>query len=134
MYLWLWDIYALSQWLYFTFFFVDILSKYWELFVFCRQVWVSFIYLVLLLILCITFYLCFEMYLKTSAYHERDTGVRLVILWKGEWKSPDLNAKNVVTVVLMTDDFWMWNSLVVNHFIVLAFLCHCMWFFFLSVT
>lgn len=46
-------------------------------------------------------FICVDIFLESSAYHERDTGVKLVILCKGELKSPELNEKNMVTVVLM---------------------------------
>lgn len=46
-------------------------------------------------------FICFDILLESSAYHERDTGVKLVILCKGELKSPELNEKNMVTVVSM---------------------------------
>lgn len=46
-------------------------------------------------------FICFDIFLESSAYHEKDTGVKLVILCKGELKSPELNEKNMVTVVLM---------------------------------
>lgn len=46
-------------------------------------------------------FICFDIFLESSAYREKDTGVKLVILCKGEVKSPELNEKNMVTVVLM---------------------------------
>lgn len=76
----------------------------------------------LLLILCITFYLyiCFDIFLETSAYHERDTGVKLVILWKGEWKSPDLIEWKEYGNGCF-DDFLDVKPKVVNHFHLVGF-------------